>query len=97
MNMASVSFTGTTNSNWLYLGGIIGHTKTQNKEVTARNCANYGSITHSGTINDTYIGGIIGFSDGSSSIDVFIQNCLNYGTINHNGTTAKKKSTLEEF
>ena len=58
-----------------------------------RNCANYGSVTHSGTVQlNAYIGGIIGSSSGSSPNKVFIQNCLDYGAITHNGTTA---STLD--
>ena len=57
------------------------------KEATVRNCANYGSVTHSGTANYVCIGGIAGESQESSSNKVCIQNCLSYGTINHNGTT----------
>ena len=86
VNMGSVSFTG--NSSYLYLGGIVGHPPASNNDATVKNCANYGSIAHSGTVNSVaYIGGIVGFSQGSSSNKVFIQNCLSYGTINQNGTT----------
>ena len=87
--MASVSFTGNTtgSSGFLYLGGIAGRLSVSNKGITVRNCANYGSVTHSGTVSSfTYIGGIAGESSGSSSNKVNIQNCLNYGTITYNGT-----------
>ena len=88
VNMASVSFTESTGNN-LYLGGIAGYLSAWSKDVIVRNCANYGSVTHLGTISYARIGGIAGESSGgSSSNKVFIQNCLNYGTINHNGTTS---------
>ena len=52
-----------------------------------RNCANYGSITHSGTVYGVFIGGIVGLSEGGNLSTNYIQNCFNYGAINHNGTT----------
>ena len=63
-------------------------------EATMRNCANYGSVTHSGvTSNFAYIGGIVGYSSGSSSsVIIYIQNCLNYGTVIHSGTTTNSLS-----
>ena len=90
VNMASVAFTGSTS--WsLFLCGIVGYPSAKSNDVTVRNCANYGSVTHSGNITNTmhsaYIGGIAGYSWGSSSNKVFIQNSLNYGTVSHNGTT----------
>ena len=90
MNMASVSFTGNTtgSSGFLYLGGIAGRLSVSNKGITVRNCANYGSVTHSGTSSDADIGGIAGGHSYGSSPSTYIQNCLNYGTITHNGTTA---------
>ena len=72
----------------MYLGGIAGWLYYPG---TVKNCANYGSVTHSGTVSsdDAYIGGIVGLSSsGSSTSKASIQNCLNYGTINHSGTTA---------
>ena len=89
VNMANVSFTGSTTGSLgiLYLGGIAGYLFASNKDTTVKNCANYGSVTYSGTVSSyAYIGGIVGFSGGSSSNKVFIQNCLNYGTITHSGT-----------
>ena len=86
VNMASVSFTGSINKN-LFLGGIVGYISVTSDEATVKNCANYGSVTHSGTVSGSYsiIGGIVGIFDESSQNNVHIQNCLNYGTINHNG------------
>ena len=77
VNMASVSFTGSTSSN-LYLGGIVGE-----PSGTVKNCANYGSVTYSGkSICYAYIGGIAGYFTGNSSnIFIYIQNCLNHGTV----------------
>ena len=88
VNMASVSFIGSTtgDAGFLCLGGITGYILASNKDVTIKNCANYGSLSHSETASDnSYIGGIVGESDGWSS--VYIQNCLNYGTITYNGTS----------
>ena len=89
VNMASVAFIGNTTGNLgvLLIGGIVGDFSASNKGITVKNCANYGSVTHSGTSSDADIGGIVGYSSGSSPNKVFIQNCLNYGTITHNGTT----------
>ena len=84
VNMASASFTGSTNYGDLYLGGIAGYLY---YPVTIKNCANYGSVTHSGTVSYANIGGIAGYSKGSTS-PKYIQNCLNYGTITCNGTTS---------
>ena len=90
VNMVNVAFTGSTISN-LYIGRIVGYVFASRNYITVRNCANYGSVTHSGnatrTSSPVYIGGIVGYSSGSSPNNVFIQNCLNYGTINHSGTT----------
>ena len=92
VNMASVVFTGNTTGtyNGLFLGGIAGYLYASYKDVIVKNCANYGSITHSGTVSSYYpnIGGIVGYSSGSSAIKVFIQNCLNYGAITHNETAS---------
>ena len=85
VNMASVSFTGNTSYD-LYLGGIVGYLYSSNNDIIVRNCANYGSVTHSGTADNARIGGIAGVSQGSSSIK-YIQNCLNYGAITYSGTT----------
>ena len=57
-----------------------------------KNCANYGSVTHSGT-TDGYvaIGGIAGWSDSGSMLNhISIQNCLNYGTISHYEITSER-------
>ena len=74
----------------MYLGGIVGELYASNKEVTVRNCVNYGSVTHSGTAGSANIGGIVGESYGGSSNKAHIQNCLNYGTINLSGATLKR-------
>ena len=89
VNMASVAFTGNTtgSSGLLFLGGFVGGFSTSSNDVTVKNCANYGSVMHSGTASYAHIGGIVGFSSGSSTSKINIQNCLNYGTITHNGTS----------
>ena len=85
--MASVSFTGNTGSRNLYLGGIVGWLSVSSNDATVKNCANYGSVTHSGTVSGhTHVGGIVGESSGNK---VFIQNCFNYGPITINGATTK--------
>ena len=90
VNMASVAFTGNTTGSTgnLWFGGIAGSLSTSSNAIAVRNCANYGSITHSGIVpgSSVSIGGIVGSSSGDSN-KAFIQNCLNYGTITHNGTS----------
>ena len=87
VNMGSVTFEGNTNST-LYLGGIAGNLYSSNRDSTVKNCANYGDVTHSGKSSSSYIGGIVGYSDGyKSSNRVYIHNSLNHGIITHNGKT----------
>ena len=90
VNMGSVSFTGNIGMNHLYLGGIAGYFRSYSyNDLTVKNCANYGDVTHSGTSDISYIGGILGYSYGRSSANkTYIYNSLNYGTITHGGTTS---------
>ena len=77
VNMGSVSFSVNTNGN-LYLGGIAGRLHS----FTMKNCANYGDVTDFRKSSNSYIGGLVGDSDG------YIHNCLNHGTITRKGTTS---------
>ena len=62
VNMASANFTGRT-SDILCLGGIAGELYSDSKNVITKNCANYGSVTHSGTVNkNIHVCGVIGRS-----------------------------------
>ena len=90
VNMASVSFTGNISSHGLWFGGIGGFFAS-NIEGAVRNCANYGSVTHSGTVGYAYIGGVVGLTGGNSSGKKCIQNCLNYGAVIHSGTTTNRQ------
>ena len=87
-NMAGVTFTGRTLSSVsaLYLGEIAGSLSSSS---IVKNCANYGSVTHSGYVGYAYVGGIIGNAHEGISSDyiVHVQNCINYGVINYNWTT----------
>lgn len=97
INMANITFNGNVSSS-LYLGGIMGfifynpysHSFIYGPKL--KNCANYGSVTHLGYSNQSYIGGISGYTNGyhiSSYFKIYIQNCLNYGNIilNENSTS----------
>lgn len=80
VNMGSVTFIGSTSS--LYIGGIAG--RLLNSSII-RNCVNYGPVTHSGvSSSDSFIGGIAGICDSSSTN--YIQNCANYGPITKNNS-----------
>ena len=73
VNMANISFLGNSNKMDLNIGGIVGGLNpSKNNEAFLSNCANYGFISHRGTSDDTYIGGIVGKSYGyyQSSITV---------------------------
>ena len=89
VNMGSVSFNGKIDFGSLLLGGIAGRfDSSKDYESTLKNCANYGEITHSGTSDYSHIGGVVGYSYGSSaSKRAYIYNCFNNGTIIHSGTT----------
>ena len=93
VNMASVTFSGNIDSSTydsLIIGGIVGKLDAAYPNLVSRtfveNCVNYGSVTHSGKSAKASIGGIVGYSRGSSSRRVaYIKNCLNYGTTTYNG------------
>ena len=87
INMGSLSFTETTN-NYLHMGGIIASLSSSG-ESCIKNCVNYGSVTHSGTVTDTYtyIGGIVGDYRGSHLGNDFFHNCINYGIVSVSGTS----------
>ena len=87
VNMGSVTFSGDLSSGYysLHLGGIAGGLySSYSHDITVKNCANYGEVTHSGTSKNPRIGGIVGRSYGSNR--VYIYNCLNHGTITYGGT-----------
>lgn len=87
--MGSVSYGGDTNGAELSIGGIIGYLESaSDNEASLKNCANYGSLSHSGVSYEVYFGGIVGYSYGLSTYKTNIQNCLNYGSITHSGTTS---------
>lgn len=50
-----------------FMGGIVGF----GKEVIIQNAANYANMSNSNTANDSYTGGIIGYSEGSYLKQVF--------------------------
>ena len=66
VNMGSISFTGNM-LNILYIGGIVGELCFSSKDATVKNCANYGSVIHSGISSSANIGGVVGHSDSSST------------------------------
>ena len=85
VNMANVYFYGNSGGDSFYMGGIVGHlSSTEDYEITVKNCANYGSISHAGLGVVRHIGGIVGYSEGDSSKLISIQNCFNHGTILNN-------------
>ena len=91
VNMGSVSFSGVASGYSLYLGGIAGYlyvpSVSGSNNVYVKNCANYGSVAHTGTTSSSYIGGVFGYSENPPSFNRFY-NCLNYGSITHTGTTS---------
>ena len=93
VNMGRVSFSGNVVENGLTLGGIAGGLVADEYVSTVKNCANYGELTHSGTSEASYVGGIIGSSSGYSEAGkkTTIYNSFNYGTITYEGTTTSEE------
>lgn len=90
VNMASVTFAGSTND-CMYLGGIVGYAKPVTKLVTMHNCVNYGAIDQAGTNAVTAtIGGIIGecYQTDSNPLRCNIKNNANFGALTHSGKTS---------
>ena len=85
VNFADVSFTGSIVNNNLYIGGIVGYNYNY-YGLRMKNCANYGSVTTTGTSNNVYIGGIMGYTYDYDS-NKMISNCLNYGMLSDMGTS----------
>ena len=87
VNMGSVSFGGSVQSDNLCLGGIAGELGyTSVHFVVIRNCVNYGNIMITGLSDSAWIGGIVGnFYDNHRY--GYLQNCANYCSITHSGST----------
>ena len=63
VNMGSISFTGNLSGSYsLYLGDIAGRIESYIHYSVVESCANYGSVTHSGTSTCSRIGSISGRS-----------------------------------
>ena len=77
VNMARVLFNGSSTSTPLSIGGVCGQI-----QGIVKNCANFGTVITSETVNSAHTGGIAG---SSSSFSSFIVNCINYGDIIQNG------------
>lgn len=81
------SFDGTiatgnsSSSNYNYFGGIVGETYS---EVTIKDCRTDGTIFGNGT----YMGGIVGYSYGTSAKDVTILHCTNEAELRPGSYTA---------
>ena len=90
VNLASVTFNGGYAESYLCLGGVAGYLYTNGLDASLRNCANYGAVTHSGSSKSSYVGGVVGYSDGfapssGENVYVYIQNSVNYGTVTWDG------------
>lgn len=93
VNMANVTFYGEAPGGVLSIGGLIGRfystsSTSSTLDTYVRNCANYGTVTHSGTSQKTCIGGIIG--ETAHKQTKYVHNCINYGVIAHTGTTSNE-------
>lgn len=95
VNMARITFTGTatTGSADAYVGGIVGKlTAVAGTGHAARvaNCANYGLVSHTGSIKGAaYIGGIVGDADGGGDTAVVrVLNSASYGPVTNAPTGA---------
>ena len=93
VNMGSVSFEGKIR--WrMDIGGIAGHLTSSSKySIALKNCANYGTISHTGSSNIAKVGGLVGMCEGYSS-DIYIQNCANYGFIKHRRIALKESTHI---
>ena len=96
VNMAGVSFTGTSGWN-MFLGGIASQLYHEGENnIVIRNCINYGAVTFVGTSSlHGHIGGILGaFVESESTAMKYIQNCINYGAITSSGTAKDSTSFI---
>lgn len=85
VNMASVTFGGSTSAS-IYIGGLAGHfVGTQKYCSNIVNCVNYGTITNTGkTSGNAAIGGLIGECNGDYFV-ALIFNSINHGMIHDEG------------
>lgn len=82
VSMADVTFIGKASSTHvMYIGGIIGSLCFNTHAAYLENCANYGSLAHSGESKSAYIGGILGLIFKAEGPRDHIRNSLNYGSI----------------
>ena len=92
VNMGNITFNRSTENNTnAFIGGIAGRLYSSSRDITVKNCANYGYVAHIGSNGPTYIGGIIGHSQGASVTPVSVLNCLNYGSLTNNNIESSSK------
>ena len=89
VNMAPITFDGISSLYIadVFIGGLAGELVSYTFG-TITNCANYGTVTHSGLSDLTYMGGLAGQAFEYEASNSFpIKNSVNYGAIVHSGTT----------
>ena len=79
---------------YIYLagGGILGEVGSYEYLATVKNCANYGTVSFTGTADAVSIGGVVGMNYmemGMSTLATKLTNCLNYGFVSHSGTVLR--------
>lgn len=79
VNMAPVEFSGESQKQPHYIGGIAGYFYSNDYDHNIKHSINFGSVTYSGTSKIVGIGGISGYMSQS------VERSANYGTIEHAG------------
>ena len=76
-----------SDSDSVFVGGMIGYCKTDNGPCIIENNVNMGSVTFSGIISgNLYLGGVVGYLY-YRYYDSTMKNCANYGDVTHSGTS----------
>ena len=89
---SSCSFNNSYNSDFLYIGGIIGRCDANDGHCIIENSVNMGSVTFSGSANVlSFLGGIVGYISNSSNYEAIVKNCVNYGTITHSKSSENSR------
>ncbi len=69
-----------SDSNTVYMGGVIGQVKTENGNLYVENCVSYMSFDAQ-TVSDSYVGGFVAYAKAGSSKDYTFKNCVSFGDI----------------
>lgn len=69
-----------SDSNTVYMGGIIGQVRAESGNVYVENCVSHMSFDAQ-AVSDSYVGGLVAYAKAGSSKDFTFKNCVSFGDV----------------